>query len=92
MGRRDWFLIRAKQPSTERKDQVTSDTNRPRSLREIELEVLAEGREWTRQRLEQKLQEEADRQGGVFPPQPRKATARAQAPDDAPKRRRTRKP
>src|ERR1700710_299320 len=28
---------------------------------------MAEGREWTRQRLEQRLQEEADRQGGVFP-------------------------
>jgi hypothetical protein len=28
------------------------------SLREIQLEVLEEGREWMRQRLEQKLQEE----------------------------------
>ena len=42
--------------------------NGDRSLREIELEVLEEGREWTRRRLEQKLQEEANRQGGVFPP------------------------
>ena len=71
---------------------MTSDTNRPRSLREIELEVLAEGREWTRQRLEQKLQAEADRHGGVFPPQPRKGSARTQAPDDSSKRCRTRKP
>jgi len=47
---------------------MTSDNNRARSLREIELETLEEGREWTRQRLEQKLQAEADRQGGVFPP------------------------
>lgn len=70
---------------------MTSDTNRPRALREIELEVLEEGREWTRQRLEQKLQEEADRQGGVFPPEPRKTSARAKAPDDSPKRRGTRK-
>ena len=44
---------------------------RTRSLREIELEVEAEGREWMRQRLEEKLQEEADRDGAVFPPQPK---------------------
>jgi hypothetical protein len=41
----------------------------PRSLREIENEVMAEGREWTRQRLQERLQEEANRHGGVFPPQ-----------------------
>lgn len=41
---------------------------RPRSLREIELEVEAEGREWTRLRLQQRLQEESNRHGGVFPP------------------------
>jgi hypothetical protein len=35
---------------------------------------LEEGREWTRQRLEQRLQEEADRQGGVFPPQRKKGS------------------
>ena len=44
------------------KGPVTSDNDRPRSLREIELEVLEEGREWTRRRLEQRLQEEANRQ------------------------------
>lgn len=67
---------------------MTSDTKRPRSLREIELEVLEEGRQWTRQRLEQKLQEEADRQGGVFPPQPRRGSASAQARYEPEKRRR----
>ena len=46
-----------------------AEQTRPRSLREIEMEVMAEGREWTRQRLQQRLQEEADRQGGVFPPE-----------------------
>ena len=51
---------------------------RNRSLREIELEVEAEGREWTRRRLEEKLQEEADREGGIFPPQ------RKQSPSSAP--------
>jgi hypothetical protein len=45
---------------------------RKRSLREIELEVEAEGREWMRQRLEEKLQREAERDGTVFPPQPKK--------------------
>ena len=70
---------------------MTSDNNRPRSLREIELEVLEEGREWTRQRLEQKLQAEADRQGGVFPPQQQKGSARAKARQDSKKRRGTHK-
>jgi hypothetical protein len=40
-----------------------------RTLKEIELEVLAEGREWMRQRLEEKLKAEAERDGRVFPPQ-----------------------
>lgn len=53
------------------------------SLREIEEEVMAEGREWTRQRLQQRLQEEANRHGGVFPPQ--RGTGGASAdPSDAP--------
>lgn len=48
---------------------MDTEHERPRTLREIEMEVLAEGREWTRQRLQQRLQEEADRHGGVFPPE-----------------------
>ena len=52
-----------------------------RSLREIELAVEAEGREWTRQRLQQELQKEADLHGGVFPPQRRAGGASASAPD-----------
>lgn len=59
-----------------------------RSLREIELEVLGEGQEWMRQRLEQKLQEEANRQGGVFPPQSTKSSPPAKAMDKPAKRRR----
>lgn len=39
------------------------------TLAEIEEEVLAEGREWMRQRLQQKLQERADRISQSFPPQ-----------------------
>ena len=58
---------------------MSSDSNKGRSLREIELEVLEEGREWTRRRLEQKLQAEVDRQGGVFPPQQQKGSPPSKA-------------
>lgn len=60
---------------------MNSDKTAARSLRDIELEVLEEGREWTRRRLEQRLQEEADRQGGVFPPQRPKGTSSAKTAD-----------
>lgn len=70
---------------------MTSESNRDRSLREIELEVLEEGREWMRRRLEQRLQEEADRQGGVFPPQREKGAPSAKANDGAANRSRARK-
>jgi hypothetical protein len=67
-----------------------SENQVPRSLREIEMEVLAEGREWTRRRLEEKLQQEADRHGGVFPPQRQKSAASAKS-GDAPARRQRRR-
>jgi hypothetical protein len=38
------------------------------TLAEIEEEVLAEGREWMRQRLQQRLQERADRISQTFSP------------------------
>jgi hypothetical protein len=38
------------------------------TLAQIEEEVLAEGREWMRRRLQQKLQERADRISPSFPP------------------------
>jgi hypothetical protein len=66
---------------------MDSDNKARRSLRDIELEVLAEGREWTRRRLEQKLQEEAERQGGVFPPQRRKGSTSAKRTDGTAHRR-----
>jgi hypothetical protein len=56
---------------------------RARPLREIELEVEAEGREWTRQRLQQRLQEEAARVGEVFPPQRPAPHSPAHPPDAA---------
>ena len=64
---------------------MSDEPQSSRSLREIELEVLAEGREWMRQRLEEKLQQEAEREGRVFPPQPKKGQASPQrnnAPTD----------
>jgi hypothetical protein len=66
---------------------MTSDKRESKTLREIELEVLEEGREWTRRRLEQRLQQEADRQGGVFPPQRSKGTSSAKGADATSHRR-----
>lgn len=60
---------------------MNSDEVPFRSLRELEEEVLAEGREWMRKRLEQKLQEQAAGHGEVFPPEPKAAVAPAQPPD-----------
>lgn len=60
---------------------MNSEKPRSRSLREIELEVLEEGREWTRQRLEQRLQEEANRCGGVFPPERTQGVSSAEGDD-----------
>jgi len=67
---------------------MDSDTPEPRSLLEIEMEVLAEGREWMRQRLQQKLQTEADRHGGVFPPERSQGVASAKSADASAQRRR----
>ena len=47
---------------------MNPETNRVLSLREMGLEVEAEGREWMRRRLAEKLQAQADRHGGVFLP------------------------
>ena len=60
---------------------MSDEPKSSRSLREIELEVLAEGREWMRQRLEEKLQQEAEGDGRVFPPQPTKGPASAHGVD-----------
>lgn len=69
---------------------MKSDQPQVRSLLEIELEVLEEGREWTRRRLEQRLQQEADRQGGVFPPKRTKSTSSSKKTDAIAHRRRNR--
>lgn len=74
----------------ERRLMNSEQQRRCRSLREIELEVEAEGREWMRQRLQQRLQAQAEQHGEIFPPQ--RATARASAaPADAVAHRRGRR-
>jgi hypothetical protein len=45
------------------------------SLKALEAEVLEEGREWTRQRLQQRLQAQAEQAGAVFPPPATAATS-----------------
>jgi len=63
---------------------MDSETSASKSLRDLELEVEAEGREWMRRRLEEKLQAQVEQQGAIFPPQgaksaPSKATKDAVA-------------
>lgn len=60
------------------------------SLAQIESEVMAEGREWTRKRMAARLQQLADTHGEVFPPQPKPADPSARAPVSSGHRRRTR--
>jgi hypothetical protein len=48
--------------------------------RQIEQEILAEGREWTRRRLQQRLQQLADKQGEISPLKPKKDKALPEAP------------
>jgi hypothetical protein len=74
--------------SIERTIEMSDQPKRGNSLREMELEVEAEGREWMRQRLEQKLQAEADREGRIFPPQRSKGQTSAHRVDAASKRKR----
>ena len=70
----------------------TSTMNKPEeripSLSQIEAEVLAEGREWTRRRMQKRLQQLADQHGEVFPPKPKAAGASAPAQVPAAHRRR----
>jgi hypothetical protein len=57
---------------------ISDPVQRILSLREIEMEVEAEGREWMRRRLEERLQQHADRDSAVFPSQRVSVTASAQ--------------
>ena len=69
---------------------MNSEQKTGRSLWEIEQEVLAEGREWMRRRLQAKLQAEADQYGRIFPPRPTAGAPRPRA-DDAPAHQRRRR-
>jgi hypothetical protein len=69
---------------------MNSEHQPPRSLRDIELAVEAEAREWMRQRLQQELQKEADLHGGIFPPERATGRASAKARDAAAHRTRRR--
>ena len=48
---------------------MNSDTSAGNSLREMELEVEAQGREWMRQRLQEQLQARVEKDGAIFPPE-----------------------
>jgi uncharacterized protein YdaU (DUF1376 family) len=61
---------------------MNSDTSARNSLRDMELEVEAEGREWMRKRLQEKLQAQVEEQGAIFPPE-RKKSASSPAGNDA---------
>jgi hypothetical protein len=65
------------------------ETTEP-SLAQIEAEVMAEGREWTRKRMEARLQQLADTQGEVFPPKPKPADPSARTTVSSGHRRRAR--
>ena len=60
---------------------MSPEENTPRTLREMEVETEAEGREWMRRRLEEKVQAEANRHGGVFPPERAQGVASPAAKD-----------
>jgi len=60
---------------------MSEQTQPTRTLKDIELEVFAEGREWMRQRLKEKLEQEAERDGRIFPPQPTKGAPSASPMD-----------
>jgi len=64
------------------RQSMSSDTSARNALRDMELEVEAEGREWMRRRLEDKLQAQVEEQGAIFPPE-RKKSASSPAGKDA---------
>ena len=67
---------------------MQNEPEREPTLAEMEEEVLAEGREWMRQRLQQKLQEGADRISQNFSPPGRPAgpTSKKKAGSDKQRR------
>jgi hypothetical protein len=80
------FLSDQEQPST-LEGAMKQMKSLKLSLKEIEVQVLTEGREWTRRRLQQQLQAQAQEAGALFPPAPT-----ADPPTDAAHRGRRRDP
>jgi len=70
-----WFLYRHENQQDQRPSTMNEPNKKFRSLSEMEEEVLAEGQEWMRQRLQQKLQEQASQIGAPFPPRQSSAGA-----------------
>lgn len=66
---------------------MPNQPQREPTLAEIEEEVLVEGREWMRQRLQQKLQERADRISQNFSPREKTTGALSKKDTDAQKQR-----
>ena len=60
---------------------MNSDTSAGNALRDLELEVEAEGREWMRRRLQEKLQAQVEEEGAIFPPERTKSAASKAAKD-----------
>ena len=60
---------------------MNSDTSARNALRDMELEVEAEGREWMRQRLANKLQAQVEERGAIFPPEREKSASSASRKD-----------
>jgi hypothetical protein len=60
---------------------MNSDTSARNDLREMELDVEAEGREWMRQRLADKLQAQIEERGAIFPPEWKESASSAARKD-----------
>lgn len=73
------FLLRDENQSNPSTSTMNKDQKKFRSLAEIEEEVLAEGQEWMRQRLQDKLQEQARQIGAPFPPRQSSASTSPKA-------------
>lgn len=69
---------------------MKNEWEREPTLAGIEEEVVTEGREWMRQRFQQKLQERADNISSSFPPRATPAGALSKKKTDAAQQRRER--
>lgn len=66
---------------------MKNELEREPTLAEMEEEVVTEGREWMRQRLQQKLQEGADKISSSFPPRATAAGALSEKKADVAQQR-----